>query len=107
MADTLPNVTLPPNIWVDLYAATGVPVGTAIGVSNIGVADVYLTVAPSEHATPYHNLPAQISPFIGRETELVELSDLLADPAIRLVTIYGAGGMGKPRMEIMFSSAQL
>ncbi len=48
MADTLPNVTLNPNTWVDLYAATGVPVGTAIGVSNVGVSDVYLTVAATQ-----------------------------------------------------------
>ena len=48
MADTLPNVVLPANTWVDLYAATGVPVGTAIGVSNIGVNDIQLTVAAAQ-----------------------------------------------------------
>lgn len=53
MADTLPNVTLPANTWVDLYAATGVTVGTAIGVSNIGVADVYLTVTAAQPPIDY------------------------------------------------------
>ncbi|MFQ5854241.1 MAG: BTAD domain-containing putative transcriptional regulator [Anaerolineae bacterium] len=63
--------------------------------------------APSEQATHRHNLPAQTTPFIGRETELVELAGLLADPAIRLVTIYGAGGMGKTRLAIETGFAQL
>lgn len=47
MADTLPNIELPPNIWVDLYAATGIAVGTQILVQNIGVCDVYLFSGPA------------------------------------------------------------
>ena len=47
MADTLENITLEPNTWTDLYAATGIDVGTAIKVQNLGVADVYLTVSAS------------------------------------------------------------
>ena len=63
--------------------------------------------APSERSPPRHNLPAQITPFIGRETELDALAGLLADPAIRLVTIYSAGGMGKTRLAIETALAQL
>jgi predicted ATPase/DNA-binding SARP family transcriptional activator len=47
-----------------------------------------------------HNLPAQTTPFIGREDELVELQTLIADPEIRLVTIVGPGGMGKTRLAL-------
>ncbi|HEU5099909.1 MAG TPA: tetratricopeptide repeat protein, partial [Roseiflexaceae bacterium] len=47
-----------------------------------------------------HNLPAQTTPFIGREIELTELAQLLAVPNIRLVTILGPGGMGKTRLAI-------
>ena len=47
-----------------------------------------------------HNLPAQITPFIGREAELAELQRMLDDPALRLVTILGLGGMGKTRLAI-------
>lgn len=36
MADTLANTTLPANTWVDLYADTGISVGTKISVQNIG-----------------------------------------------------------------------
>ncbi len=42
MADTLPNVDLPKNTWVNLYDNTGIPVGTQILAQNIGVCDVYL-----------------------------------------------------------------
>jgi predicted ATPase/class 3 adenylate cyclase len=47
-----------------------------------------------------HNLPAELTPFIGRETELVEIRDLLLDPSIRLLTLVGVGGMGKTRLAL-------
>lgn len=48
MADTLPNVILTPNTWIDLYAETGIPVGTKISVDNVGVNDIYLTVQATQ-----------------------------------------------------------
>lgn len=45
-----------------------------------------------------HNLPTQVTPFVGRERELTELTARLTDPATRLVTIIGPGGMGKTRL---------
>jgi predicted ATPase/DNA-binding SARP family transcriptional activator len=45
-----------------------------------------------------HNLPAQTTPFIGRERELTELTDRLTNLDTRLVTIIGPGGMGKTRL---------
>jgi predicted ATPase/DNA-binding CsgD family transcriptional regulator/DNA-binding XRE family transcriptional regulator len=40
-------------------------------------------------------LPAPVTELIGRDRELESLSVLLADPAVRLVTLTGAGGAGK------------
>lgn len=40
MSDTLPNVVLPANTPVDLYAASGIAVGTQISVQNITTSDV-------------------------------------------------------------------
>jgi predicted ATPase/class 3 adenylate cyclase len=54
-----------------------------------------------------NNLPIQTTPFVGREAELVELGRLLADPGVRLVTILGAGGMGKTRLALEAAAAQL
>lgn len=45
-------------------------------------------------------LPIPATPFIGRETELAEIAELLADPACRLVTITGLGGIGKTRLAL-------
>ena len=46
------------------------------------------------------NLPLQATPFVGRDTELAELAELLADSNVRLITILGPGGMGKTRLAI-------
>jgi predicted ATPase/class 3 adenylate cyclase/tetratricopeptide (TPR) repeat protein len=46
------------------------------------------------------NLPTPTTPFIGRKAELDELCKLIADPDVRLVTILGAGGMGKTRLAL-------
>lgn len=45
-----------------------------------------------------HNLPLQLSSFIGREQELAEVRRLLASS--RLVTLTGAGGTGKTRLAL-------
>jgi predicted ATPase/DNA-binding CsgD family transcriptional regulator/transcriptional regulator with XRE-family HTH domain len=56
---------------------------------------------------PKHNLPALTTPLIGREPELAELAYLLADPAVRLVTILAAGGMGKTHLAIAAALQQV
>ena len=43
-----------------------------------------------------HNLPVQLTSFIGREEEINEVNRLLA--TARLVTLAGAGGSGKTRL---------
>jgi DNA-binding SARP family transcriptional activator len=50
---------------------------------------------PSRTAPPRHNLPAQTTPFVGREQELVEISSRLQDPACRLLTLLGPGGLAR------------
>lgn len=62
---------------------------------------------PADVVPPRHNLPAATTPFIGRELELNELSDLLTHAGIRLVTILAAGGMGKTRLALEAAKCQL
>src|SRR5258708_408326 len=45
-----------------------------------------------------HNLPYQLTSFIGREQEIAQLEELLKTN--RLVTLTGAGGAGKTRLAI-------
>jgi predicted ATPase/class 3 adenylate cyclase/DNA-binding CsgD family transcriptional regulator len=47
-------------------------------------------------------LPAQLSSFVGRDTELTQLRELLADN--RVVTLTGAGGVGKTRLAIQVAA---
>jgi predicted ATPase/class 3 adenylate cyclase len=53
--------------------------------------------------TPPHNLPAQVSAFIGREAELDEVRRLIT--AFRLVTLTGSGGVGKTRLAVQAAAA--
>jgi predicted ATPase len=52
-----------------------------------------------------HNLPAQLTSFIGREKEIAEVKRLLNEN--RLVTITGAGGTGKTRLSLQVAAVLL
>lgn len=47
-----------------------------------------------------HNLPTQLTAFIGRDAELASLNALLSGNRNRLVTIMAPGGMGKTRLSL-------
>lgn len=55
---------------------------------------------PEQKAEPRHNLPVQITPFIGRSQEIDDLIRLLRDENVRLLTILAPGGMGKTRLAL-------
>src|SRR4051794_25024454 len=46
------------------------------------------------------SLPVTSTSLIGREQDIVEVSELLAKPEVRLVTLIGPGGIGKTRLAI-------
>ena len=53
-----------------------------------------------EPARPRHNLPAELSSLIGRERETREVRARLRLPDTRLLTMTGAGGVGKSRLAL-------
>ncbi len=53
------------------------------------------------------SLPVSPTSFVGRAAELDEISDLMANPACRLVTLVGPGGIGKTRLAIQAAALQV
>ncbi|HUO38361.1 MAG TPA: LuxR family transcriptional regulator [Mycobacterium sp.] len=49
-----------------------------------------------------HNLPAQLTSFVGRAQQIEDVRQLLGDN--RLVTLTGAGGAGKTRMAVQVAA---
>jgi predicted ATPase/DNA-binding CsgD family transcriptional regulator len=54
-----------------------------------------------------HNLPSQPTSFIGREDEIAEIVALLDNPACRLLTLVGLGGIGKTRLALEVAARKL
>jgi predicted ATPase/class 3 adenylate cyclase len=76
--------------------------------------DIYQVVHPrlraefpalrSLESTP-NNLPTALTSFIGRENELREVCEKLR--SVRLLTIFGIGGLGKSRLSLQVAAASL
>ncbi|MEZ4734462.1 MAG: BTAD domain-containing putative transcriptional regulator [Caldilineaceae bacterium] len=59
-----------------------------------------VTLSPPHPVTPSSSLPVFLSPLIGRARALVEISNQLRLPGVRLLTLVGPGGMGKTRLAV-------
>jgi predicted ATPase/Tfp pilus assembly protein PilF/predicted amidohydrolase len=73
-------------------------------LSELGIAtllrgrETSVTVSAPPPPPIRHNLPPQPTAFVGREGEVQEITERLADPACRLLTLTGQGGVGKSRL---------
>lgn len=47
-----------------------------------------------------HNLPRELTPLIGRQSEINDLTTILKQEDVRLLSIVGQGGIGKSRLAI-------
>lgn len=74
MADTRPNIIIPANAWVDVYAALNaqqgfpaVSVGTQIRIQLIGDARVHMTVSAAQptELDRYNLLSNKAVPFVN------------------------------------------
>ena len=51
-----------------------------------------------------HNLPAQLTPLVGRDHEVAAACALLRQPDVRLLTLTGTGGVGKTRLGLQIAT---
>lgn len=68
------------------------------------IIDLHTRQATAASQVLKHNLPAQLTPLIGREHEVAAVCTLLHQPHVRLVTLTGAGGIGKTRLGLQAAS---
>ena len=69
---------------------------------STGAGDTGMHGAPEP--TYMVNLPPQPTPFLGRQSELASLFELLGGPEVRMVTLVGTGGTGKTRLAVEAAS---
>jgi predicted ATPase len=87
---------------VGAVSALAETLGTAIALIDPGIGAERIS---SKAAEPGNNLPQHLTPLIGRESELAEVKSLLETTS--LLTLVGAGGMGKTRFSLEVAAALL
>jgi predicted ATPase/DNA-binding SARP family transcriptional activator len=55
---------------------------------------------------PTPEVPRPLTTLVGRAAELARLDELLGDPACRLVTLVGPGGIGKTRLAVEVAASR-
>jgi predicted ATPase/class 3 adenylate cyclase len=74
-------------------------------LSGAGLAADFPPLRSLDNPALRHNLPLQLTPFIGRSKELAAVTALVA--ARRIVTLTGAGGCGKTRLGLQVAAGLL
>jgi predicted ATPase len=100
---------LPEERWLAeaLRALQGLNVGPLSTVPAAGSTppSAVQTSPPPEAAPARHNLPVEVTSFVGRERELAEVRGLLA--TTHLLTLTGTGGCGKTRLAVKLGETVL
>lgn len=74
--------------------------GLTPAVETVMLAEQIRALAPLESHSTQAALPPALTRFFGRQQESARLVDLLSRRTVRLVTLTGAGGVGKTRLAL-------
>ena len=80
---------------------------------SIETQELYSTLIKGERLPGFpgtqhlHNLPYPLSDLIGRDDDLTQIAAYLENPACRLLTLIGVGGIGKTRLGLHAAAAGL
>ena len=76
-----------------------------VKLKSLGDGGGVKTESPAPTGKAKHNLPVQLTSFIGREDEIAEINNLLSKAP--LLTLTGSGGSGKTRLAEEIGSANV
>lgn len=118
MVDGLTNREIAENLYIGVetvrtYAKriyTKLEVSNRVEAGKKAVALGLLAESPEERSALFaerHQLPAQLTPLVGRKRELEEVEEQLGRPEVRLLTILAPGGMGKTRVAVEAAKQQV
>jgi len=68
--------------------------------------DQTVASAPELSQSGVLNLPVYLTSLVGRNAELIQVSDMLTNPDCRLLTLVGPGGIGKTRLAVATAEEQ-
>ena len=57
MANTRNDVILPKGVWVNLYSASGIPLGTAVSIYNKGSSPIHLAISADAPSSMSFGVP--------------------------------------------------
>ncbi|MBN1487951.1 MAG: tetratricopeptide repeat protein [Anaerolineae bacterium] len=86
------------------YGACCAQLERELGIDPTRETQDYYSLILNEELVPLfqkkHNLPVQLTSFVGRQEELQQISEKLNHLTCRLLTLAGPGGIGKTRLAL-------
>ena len=96
--DRIPSVRLVGAELEAIMQGTDTSIQLSSSTREQQMPDIHFTVADTD--IKKNNLPAQNTPFVGRDEEVAQLMSILQSDDTRLITILAPGGMGKTRLAL-------